>query len=71
MNAAECQHIREIGLNTTYKDKVELCVSDLKDISHVKRKLNYQCISLSQAASENNAELIVSFEDGESYIYCS
>ena len=34
MNAAECQHIMEVGVNTTYKDKVELCVSDLKDISH-------------------------------------
>ena len=51
--------------------------SDLKDISHegtfrlLKEERINQCISLSQTASENNAELIVSFEDGKRYIHFS
>ena len=56
---------------------MELRDSDLKDISHegtfrlLKEERINQCISLSQTASENNAELIVSFEDGKRYIHFS
>ena len=77
MNAVVCQHIREVGVKTMYKEKVELRKSDLDDLSHegefkmIKRERIDQCISLSHAASKNNADIIVSFEDGERYIHFS
>ena len=37
----------------------------------IKRERIDQCISLSHVASKNNADLIVSFEDGERYIHFS
>ncbi|CAB3981824.1 Hypothetical predicted protein [Paramuricea clavata] len=77
MNAVECQHIREVGVNTTYKEEVHLQESDLNGLSQegtfniLKQERIKQCISLSKAASSNNAVLIVSFEDGERYIHFS
>ena len=62
MNAVGCQHIREVGGKTMYKDKVELRKSDLDDLSHegefkmIKRERIYQCISLSHEASKNIAD---------------
>ena len=59
MNAVECQHIREVGVNTTYKDEVHLRESDLNDLSQegtfkiLKQERINQCISLSEAASSN------------------
>ena len=77
MNAMECHHIREVGVKTMYKEKVQLRRSDLDDLScegefkMIKEERINQCISLLQAASENNADLFVSFEDGERYIHFS
>lgn len=71
MNAVECQHIREVGVNTVYKEQVELQENDLRDLSPdgrlkiLKEERIGHCLSLAQAASADEAVLLVNFEDGD------
>ena len=77
MNAVECRHIQQVGANSEYQDGVTLNETCLKDISYqgnfkiLKRERMQQCLSLSQAAASDNAQLIVSFPDGERFIHFS
>ena len=75
MNAVECRHLQQVGIGSEYRKTVKLSETFLLDLSSdgpykmLKRERIQECLSLLQDAASHNAELIVSFPDGEWFIH--
>ncbi len=77
MNAVECRHLQQVGIDCDYRETAKLSETFLLDLSSdgpykmLKTERIQECLSLLQTAESHNAELIVSFLDGERYIHFS